>query len=95
MNKYIINNYERISKTTAKKLFLNGEKIEMFPCKAVPGSVWFPYGYTISREAQKVYAIDETGIKNRFDSLVNSFEFYNCNSQSGYYAAFYRKIEKA
>ena len=27
-----------------------------------------------------------------FDSVVNEFEFYNCNYETGYYSAFY--IEK-
>lgn len=92
MNKYTIGNYERISKATARKLFLKGEKIGMLPCKAVPGSAWFPYPYMLDREAQKDFVVDEIGMENRFNSLVNSFEYYNCNNELGKYASFYREI---
>lgn len=92
MKKYVFGNYERISKASARRLFLHGEKIEMFPCNAVPGSVWFPFGYVLSLEAQADFVVDEIGMRNRFDNLVNSFEYYNCNRETGRYAAFYRKI---
>lgn len=94
MKKYVFGEYERISKAAARRAFLNGEKIEMFPCNAVPGSVWFPFGYVLSRKAQEDFVIDEIGMNNRFTGLVNSFEYYNCNAQMGRYAAFYRKIAK-
>ena len=30
-----------------------------------------------------------------FDKVVNAFEYYNCtNSETGYYAAFYAKVEE-
>jgi len=94
MKKYTVGNYERISKATAKKLFLRGEKIGMLPCKAVPGSAWFPYPYILDREMQKNFVVDEIGMGNRFCDLVNSFEYYNCSNETGKYAAFYRETGK-
>lgn len=92
MNKYTFSHngkeFTRISKASARKQFLQGKTVFVLPCKVRFGSPWLS-AFPISREAQKVYAIDEIGIKNRFESLVNSFEYYNCNSETGKYSAFY------
>ena len=38
-----------------------------------------------------VISYKEDGGENQFDRLVNSFEFYNCTSELGYYAHYYIK----
>lgn len=80
--------YNRISKKSARKQFLQGRTVFLLPCKFRFGSPWLS-AFPISGEAQKVYAIDDIGLANRFDSLVNSFEYYNCNPETGKYSAFY------
>lgn len=93
MNKYTFTHkgktYTRINKTKARKQFLQGDTVYLLPCNLRFDCPWYS-AFPVSMEEQKVYAIDETGIKNRFESLINSFEYYNCNnSEIGKYCAFY------
>lgn len=66
------------NKGTARKLFRQGTKIILFPCKANITSPWWSGGVVICREDG-----------DTFDHLVNAFEFYNCNAEVGYYAHYY------
>lgn len=76
MNRSFINGYNRISKTAARKLYLEGKSIFLSPvnscnlCEITP-DVKDPF--------------------RSFDKDVNAFEFYNCNSSTSRYSAFYRK----
>ena len=69
------------NKQTARKLFMNGQTIYLFPCKANIHCVYWEGGYPISRE------------DGYFDRLVRSYEYYNCNNETGYYAHYYIKEE--
>jgi cysteine synthase len=80
MNKYTVNNYVRINKTAARNAFNKGEKLVIVPCFCRPDS-WLAFHTTT-----------EDSILKTFDSLVNAFQFYNCNGETGNYAAFYKKI---
>ena len=81
-----MNNYEfkvngmklkRISKKAAKKAFNNYHPIFLATSKANLNSIWcYPMAITKNTDWD-------------FDKVVNSFEYYNCNSEMGYYAAFY------
>lgn len=66
------------NKGTARRLFREGQVIHLFPCKANPNSPWWTGGVQISRESG-----------DTFDHLVNAFEYYNCNSETGYYTHYY------
>lgn len=89
MNKIIIGKYTRISKAAARKLFLAGNTIAIVPCKCDPDNKFFP-AFTVNRRDKEEFVIDEIGMKNYFDNMVNSFEFYNCqHNETGKYAAFY------
>ena len=70
--------YTRVSKTKARKLFDQGERIAACPVKLRPGYPWAPH-------------MELRGVEDRtFDELVISFENYNCQlNETGYYAAFY------
>ena len=72
--------FVRIPKDVAKRLFENGEEIVLCPWRLRPGGSWFPE-YHIAR--------DTNGEK--FDALVNAFEYYNCvnSTETGFYSAFY------
>ena len=90
MNKYVIGKYTRISKAAARKAYIAGERIAMFPCKANPASPW-NQPYILNRASRESFVIDEIGLVNDFNGLVNSFEYYNCQyAEMGKYAAFYR-----
>lgn len=84
MNKIETGIYTRISKRTAKKMYNDGKSVYIVPCKvyANDNNYWIkPYEIKINKD------IDP------FDRIVNSFEYYNCNHELGYYTAFYIKME--
>ena len=87
MNKINIGGYSRISKAAARKEFNAGNDVYIMPVNMSPVNAWFlPYC------ANKFAWYTES---NSFDSIVNAFEFYNCNNnEMGKYAAFY-KMEAA
>lgn len=67
---------ERVSKRTAKRHYNNGESIIVLPVKCYTEMFAFETGENHNKVED-------------FDNLVNEFEFYNCNYECGYYAAFY------
>ena len=67
---------ERVSKRTARRRYNNGEPIIILPVKC--------YSEQFAFETEKNYNKIRT-----FDNLVTEFEYYNCNCECGYYAAFY------
>lgn len=79
MNKVEIGGYSRISKSEAEKLYDVGNAVYLSSCKMAPNSIWQP--------AVELKNDGETSFK----SAVNAFEYYNCDYERGYYAAFYVK----
>ena len=77
MNRLKINGFERITKADALRRYKNGSIIYLCPVKLAPGGFWWP----------------EIPIKNdsprRFESIINEFEYYNCDAERGYYTAYY------
>lgn len=73
-------NWVRISKSEARKLYDRGEIICLCPCKLRPFT---------SRYYEFITEADRTE-KKGFDELINSMEFYNCNSETGKYVSFYK-----
>ena len=71
---------ERISKRAARKLYDSGETVYLQSCKFHPFGVW-------SQVMDITNSCDLT-----FDAMVNSFEYYNCSYEQGYYASFYKKL---
>lgn len=71
---------KQIQKRTAKKLFDSGETIYIQNSNFHPFGVW----------SQCIEINNKDG--DSFESIVNSFEYYNCNSETGYYATFYKRI---
>lgn len=97
MNKYTFENkgftFERISKNRARVAYMNGLTVVICPCNLRPFTPW-GYEYRINRKDRAQFVIDETGARNDFNSLVASYEFYNCTSRkTGKYAAFYIPVE--
>ena len=79
MKQIHVNGYKRITKAEAFKEYKNGNTIYLIPVKLTPGGFWNP----------------EIPIKNdsprKWESIINEFEFYNCDYERGYYTAFYIK----
>lgn len=74
-----IGGYTRISKKKAMKLYEAGNTVHMTSCKMRPGSIWQP-----------TVEVKNDG-ETEFNTVVNAFEYYNCDYGRGYYASFYVK----
>lgn len=68
--------FERVTKRTARQRYNNGESIIILPVKC--------YTEMFAFETEENY----NKVRD-FESLVMEFEYYNCNYECGYYAAFY------
>lgn len=75
--------YVKITRPKAKRLFDEGKTLYLLPCKC-----------------SRVCLVEVCGIRpatitknndagRTFEKLVNSFEYYNCNRELGYYTHFY------
>lgn len=99
MNKYVFKTrygtFERISKTKARKLFVSKHQTIYIVSNKCRCDYTHPLTYpaSIDYKRAKEFCIDDIGLKNYFVNIVNSFEFYNCNYECGYYAAFYIKTD--
>ena len=83
MNKVKVNGYVRISKQAARRMYEAGETVYLVPCRFVPGNCWglmYDANYYNWNKCEP------------FDTVVNAFEYYNCNRETGRYTAFYRKV---
>ena len=73
---------KQIQKRTAKKLFNSGKTIFIQSSNFRPFGVW----------SQCIEVSNKDG--DSFESIVNSFEYYNCNSnETGLYTTFYKRIK--
>lgn len=79
-------NFKRVNKPTARKLYNKGCNIWLLPCKVNEGALqdlnqWIkPHIISISSSEDNI---------NQFDRAVNSYEYYNCNAELGYYSHYY------
>ena len=85
MNKYIIDAggntlLVRVYKPIAKKIYNHNLPVYFIPCNMRPLNQFFDSGSWIKK----------TSADNAsFEQIDNSFTYYNCNRESGYYAAYY------
>lgn len=79
MNKYETKTLKRISKRAARRIYDNGGELTIIACKLSPENTFYNFGITTNK----------TRCDATFDQFVNAYEFYNCNYECGYYAAFY------
>lgn len=79
MNAIKTASYTRIHGSTARRLFEAGQIIYLVPCRVNPASPWAcPAGYR-----------KKTGSARTWAELVNSYTYYNCNTETGRYPAYY------
>ena len=86
LNRQAPEGYAKISKTIARKLYNKGVTLILAPCNTFPklSDTTFPkFWVRISNE-----------YGGNFDAYVNQFEYFNCNSELGYYSSFYVKKEE-
>ena len=75
----------KIKKPLARKMYYSGHTITVVPCKC-----------NVTNKVAKAKLsmmcggeIDTITLSNSFDISVREFEYYNCNSETGYYAHYY------
>lgn len=79
-----MNHYEnRITRAAARKLFTQEKPFIMVAC-----NLRKEFGITVGMTGHDYNEIREN-FNNDFDKLVNAFQYYNCNSETGRYSAFY------
>lgn len=70
--------FTRVSKIKARRLFDENKAIYLIPAKCRFTTTGFVVPIKICNDGDR-----------SFDSIVNEFEYYNCNQELGGYAAFY------
>jgi hypothetical protein len=83
----MLNSFVKINKNKARRLFNKGITIFLLPCNVRINNVWMIPLEINNKEINEFINIDIT----YFDSIVNNFEYYNCNSELGNYTHFYIK----
>lgn len=73
---------KRINKTTARKLWESGRNFILVPCKCSPNGLG-------ALNTETDLSLEDITCRRNFDSFINEFEYYNCNSEMGRYTAFY------
>ena len=89
MNCKAYKDYRRIAKPTARKMYNQGYVIELLPCfvsdSVMTKKLWIsPVAISIK---------DSNYTENSFNREVRDFEYYNCNSELGYYAHYFVSID--
>lgn len=80
--------FKRINKQTARRAYMNGLTVMLCPCNLRSFTPYHPE-YIINRKDREHMTVDKIGMENMFNTLVNSFEYYNCSNAAGKYTAFY------
>ena len=99
MKQYMFNDrsgkkYIRVSKPTAKKLYLSGKTVLLCASNLKPFASPFTEPYRLNRKSREHFCIDEIGVRNDFEGVSASFKYYNCiNSQTGRTVAFYTEVD--
>ena len=79
--KQLSNNFKRISKKAAEKLYNEGVMIMMIPCECAPENVWGVGCWVDNSNGET------------FEEKLDYFAYYNCQyPEMGIYAAYY--VEK-
>jgi len=73
----VAHHWTRISKRKARQFYEAGKTIRVVPHKYRPDNKWLKMDFVKREESYG------------FNSRVESFEYYNCNFEVGYYSAFY------
>ena len=70
-------NYEKITKTQARKMHAEGKAVYATTSKVSPYSIWMP-PFEIPKETD-------------FEEFCGEYYFYNCNAETGKRITFYRE----
>ncbi len=93
MNRYDNNGIVRVSKSMARRLYNAGKAIYLLPCKVRFENMWIKPVRAVPDELTTIgtsTGFDTVVARNKeFETVVNCFEYYNCNNELGRYTAFY------
>lgn len=79
--------FKRIDKKTARRAFSNRLPVVFCPCNLRPGEPWHPE--VVIDPAREMLE------GSTFDTVCNSFEWYNCTlNETGKYTAFYVPVKE-
>ena len=84
--------YKKVTKPTARKLFNSGTPVYLLPSKVNAFMVFDNNDKGFIQPVVISYKEDRG--ENQFDRTVNEFEYYNCNSEMGYYAHYFIKEQE-
>lgn len=79
-------NYKRITKPVARKMYNEGYDISLIPC-CVSSRVLGGNHLWLKPVTLNIKDCEYT--ENKFDRMVNDFEYYNCNAELGYYPHYF------
>jgi len=91
MRNIVTSKFKQVNKTTALKLLEQGGDIYMLQSNMRPDNMWqspCPIRY-MDVVASYEYEYQKKTIKEIFETYIRDFEYYNCNSEQGYYVVFY------
>lgn len=81
--------YKRVTLSQAKKAYKNGLNVVLCASKIRPFNIYY-LGYAeINKKSRLQFVLDDIGLMNDFNNYINSFSFYNCNSECGKKVFFY------
>ena len=95
MNKYTFTDshgqtWERVTRPTAKKAFINNDSIMIIACNLRPFTMWHCDNITTLSDEQRNADADGKTPAEIFDRLTMYFEIYNCiNTETGKRPAYY------
>ena len=86
-------NYRRITKPNARKMYNAGFNIALLPCKVSGAVLNIPPSFNSGVQPVFINILTSKNEENKFDRAVNEFEYYNCNAELGYYSHYYISVE--
>jgi len=80
---------QRLRKPAARKAYEAGRTVYVIGHKLMPFTM---YGFEAELNKAEIaarYGPADSLQRDTFDSLVQNYQFYNCDHETGYYAAYY------
>lgn len=77
-------NFRRINRRRAQNLYNADVPVYLCACNKNPESPW-----------QSAVEVLRSNVEAPFEGVVNAFEYYNCNAETGHQAFFYERTNGA
>lgn len=93
--------FKRVNKSVARRMYNMGFEVKLLPCKVnsaialdptAQGHFWVNPS-TIKQDSPTSVQLEDKSFKlcadSTFDRLVNTYTYYNCNAELGYYPHYF------